>query len=282
MFNFFYWTAFIFFCIWGIGGLFALIPILQKGEIVSLIICSLITITPIYLLIVKKVWIKSKWESIFGSQKDGIRNNNSNSTKKTEAKEKSNSEKAFYCFQLLTYVAMTDDEITSIDKEIIAKFIRDIFSENETLEALSKLNKWGSPTELSELNLNESLDIINKLCSRDERRKIVDACRNLIRSDGKINNVETSVFGLIRRKIYPTELGGLLSTKCDNCKSDKCETVSQKEIDRWIARKEVIERLETGKTRMKNVSITKVKIRYDWICRDCYSQWYTTDSIEKK
>ena len=282
MFNFFYWTAFIFFCIWGIGGLFALIPILQKGEIVSLIICSLITITPIYLLIVKKVWIKSKWESIFGSQKDGIRNNNSNSTKKTEAKEKSNSEKAFYCFQLLTYVAMTDDEITSIDKEIIAKFIRDIFSENETLEALSKLNKWGSPTELSELNLNESLDIINKLCSRDERRKIVDACRNLIRSDGKINNVETSVFGLIRRKIYPTELGGLLSTKCDNCKSDKCETVSQKEIDRWIARKEVIERLETGKTRMKNVSITKVKIRYDWICSDCYSQWYTTDSIEKK
>lgn len=272
MFNILYWVTFFVFGLWGLGGAFAFVDSILKGNLVGAIFIAIFTFTPLVLLILKKPWMKTKWSKMFGSHKAEAR---------AEAKEQRNTEKAFYCMQILTYVAVSDKDLATIDKEIIVEFMRSIFSESQTAEAIKKLDEWGSTAKLSELDLNYTLSKINKQCTRDERRKIVDACSHLIRADGHIDDIESSVFGLIRKTIYPMELGGLLSTKCENCKSSNCKTVSKSEIDRWIARKNVTEKLASGKVRTKNVAITKVKIQYKWICSDCNNEWTTTETLEK-
>ena len=283
MSNLIYWVTFFIFGVWGLAGALTSVDLIQKNEIGLAITGAFIAVIPLALLIFKKPWIKTKWNKIFGSLNNATSSEgrDERNSRKAEAKDQRNSEKAFYCMQMLTYVAISDKSFGNADKEIIVNFIRNIFSESQAVEAIRMLDEWGSTAKLAELNLNETLAKINQLCSRDERRKIVEACKMLIRTDGHIDETETSVFGLIRRAIYPTELGGLFSTKCGNCKSDNCETVSKKEIDRWVARKEVTERLASGKTRTKNVAITKIKIQYQWVCKDCMNQWIATETLEK-
>jgi hypothetical protein len=285
MFNFLYWSLVAICSIWALGGTAVLFDNKSQSFLANLVITVIFTYTPLVVVIMKKSWLKSLWNRMFCSIKNNAEviseKKHEKQTKKVEVQEQRNSEKAFYCMQVLTFVAISDNNLASADKEIIANFMRNIFSVTQTTEAIRMLDEWGSTTKLSQLNIKEPLSKINQLCSRDERRKIVDACQSLIRVDGRIDNTESSIFGLIRSSIYPTELGSLFSTKCENCKSDNCKKVSAKEVDRWLARKEVTERLASGKVRTKNVSITKVKIEYHWLCGACNHQWLTTETSEK-
>lgn len=284
MFIFLYWCLVAACAIWTIAGTAALFDSQNQSFLASLLMVIL-TYMPLIMVLMKKPWLQSLWSRMFGSLENGAEvisaKNNEKRTKKAEAQEQRNSEKAFYCMQVLTFVAISDNDLATVDKEIISKFMRNIFTETQTIEAIRMLDEWGSTAKLAQLDINETLAKINRLCSRDERRKIVEACRSLIRVDGRIDRTESSVFGLVRRSIYPIEILKSLSTKCENCKSDNCRTVSAKEVDRWITRKEVTERLASGKTRTKNVSITKVEIEYQWLCGDCNNQWLTTKVSEK-
>lgn len=281
MFKFIYWSAILISGVWAFAGVGVLLDPSSKTDSNSWglnLFLILMTVSPLILLIIKRVWLKDKWNSTFGSLKNSF---SGISEKRTLSKDNENIEKAFYSVQILTYVGISDNDLTSSDQVIIANFIKEIFSEYQAIKALEMLDQWGSTSKLAELDVNETLSKINKLCSREERRKIVEACKSLIKSDGKINQTESSIFGLIRKAIYPTGLSGAFSTKCSNCKSDQCGITSEKEVDRWLGRKEVTERLASGKVRTKNVSVTKIKMRYEWLCKDCYSQWLTTDVLEK-
>lgn len=284
MFKLLYWCVVAVCAIWAIAGTATLFDNKNQSFLASLFMV-IFTYMPLIMVLMKKSWLQSLWRKIFGSLEIGAEvistKNNEKRTKKAEAQEQRNSEKAFYCMQVLTFVAISDNDLATVDKEIISKFMRNIFTETQTIEAIKMLDEWGSTAKLAQLDINETLSKINQLCSRDERRKIVEACRNLIRVDGRVDRAESSVFGLVRSSIYPKEFLSLLSTKCQNCKSDNCEKVSAKEIDRWNARKEVTEKLASGKVRTKNVSITKVKIQYQWLCGDCNNQWLTTEVSEK-
>lgn len=275
MFNFLYWCAVALCAIWAMGGTGALFDSKNLSFLTSLTIV-IFTFMPLIIIVMKKNWLKSLWSKVLSSVK-----NDAKRTKKAEVQEQRSSEKAFYCMQVLTFVAISDNDLAVVDKEIIANFMRSIFSESQVAEAIKMFDQWGSTTKLYQLNINEPLSKINQLCSRDERRKIVDACRSIIRADGRVDETESTVFGLVRSSIYPKELLSMLSTKCQNCKSDNCKKVSAKEIDRWLARKDVSERLASGKTRTRNVSITKVKIQYQWLCGDCNNQWLTSEVSEK-
>ena len=284
MFNFLYWCAVAICAIWAIAGTATLFDSQNQSFLASLFMV-IFTYIPLIMVLMNKSWLQSLWSRVFNSLENGAEvisaKKNEKRTRKAETQEQRNSEKAFYCMQVLTFVAISDNDLATVDIEIISKFMRSIFTETQLTEATRIYREWESTTRLAQLDINEPLSKINQLCSRDERRKIVEACRNLIRADGRVNETEFSVFGLIRSSIYPTELKGLFSTKCENCKSDNCGTVSAKEIDRWNARKEVTEKLASGKVRTRNVSITKVKNQYQWLCGDCNNQWLTIEVSEK-
>lgn len=284
MFKFLYWCVVTICAIWATAGTATLFDSQNQSFLASLFMVTF-TYMPLILVLMKKSWLQSLWDRMFGSLENGAEaisaKNNEKRTKKAEAQEQRNSEKAFYCMQVLTFVAISDNDLAAVDKEIISKFMQNIFTETQTIEAIRMLDEWGSMEKLVQLDINVPLSKINQLCSTDERRKIVEACRSIIRVDGRVDGTESSVFGLVRSSIYPTKLLSLFSAKCGNCKSDNCEKVSAKEIDRWSARKEVTEKLASGKVRTKNVSITKVKIQYQWLCGDCNHQWLTSEVSEK-
>lgn len=284
MFKFLYWCVVTICAIWAIAGTAALFDSQNQSFLAGLFMVTF-TYMPLIMVLMKKPWLQSLWSRLFGSLKNGAEvisaKNHEKRTKKAEAQEQRNSEKAFYCMQVLTFVAISDNDLATVDKEIISNFMRNIFTETQTIEAIRMLDEWGSTAKLVQLDINEPLSKINQLCSADERRKIVEACRSLISADGRVDGAESSVFGLVRSSIYPTKLLSLFSTKCENCKSDNCEKVSAKEIDRWVARKAVTEKLASGKVRTKNVAVTKVKIQYQWLCGDCNNQWRTTEESEK-
>ena len=55
---------------------------------------------------------------------------------------------------------------------------------------------------------------------------------------------------------------------CPVCKSGKIELDSIKEIDRWLGKTKVRERMASGKTRERYIQCTKVKKRYTYCCQN--------------
>ena len=69
--------------------------------------------------------------------------------------------------------------------------------------------------------------------------------------------------------------------RCPKCKAEQIEELGSKEIDRWLDYKKVDERLASGKTKTRHVQVTKVKIRYDYRCKNCGHHFSETATREK-
>ena len=56
--------------------------------------------------------------------------------------------------------------------------------------------------------------------------------------------------------------------KCPICKSENVELDSVKEVDRWLGKTKVREKMASGKIRERYVQCTKVKRRYTYCCQN--------------
>lgn len=61
---------------------------------------------------------------------------------------------------------------------------------------------------------------------------------------------------------------GAEKRKCPICKSENIELDSVKEIDRWLGKTKVREKMASGKIRERYVQCTKVKKRYTYCCQN--------------
>lgn len=90
--------------------------------------------------------------------------------------------------------------------------------------------------------------------------------------DDKKLPTELIVFGIlgICYLLFTLNSWAISSTKrvCPICKSENIELDSVKEIDRWLGKTKVREKMASGKIRERYVQCTKVKKRYTYCCQN--------------
>ncbi|MDR2820421.1 MAG: TerB family tellurite resistance protein [Desulfovibrio sp.] len=134
----------------------------------------------------------------------------------------------------------------------------------------------------------ENGQLLSKL-KINEKKAIVLAIESVMKSDDEIDERERETYAAFKKSINLDsgfwgifkKLGRALSSSCEICMSTNVVNYKIKEIDRWRGRKEVTERLASGKTRTKNVSTTYVKNCYFWRCNECGAEWEIIRKEEK-
>lgn len=72
----------------------------------------------------------------------------------------------------------------------------------------------------------------------------------------------------------------LTKTKCSKCNSTNIELEKVVEIDRWLGRVKVKEKMASGKIRERYVQRTMAKKRYYYCCQDCKHTYTTVQEVE--
>ena len=72
-----------------------------------------------------------------------------------------------------------------------------------------------------------------------------------------------------------------LRNRCPQCNSTNVNLINKEELDRWLGKKQVTEKLASGKTKTRYVQVTFVKNRYTYKCEDCGHIWSETKEEEK-
>lgn len=75
---------------------------------------------------------------------------------------------------------------------------------------------------------------------------------------------------------------GSISTgsQCPNCKSTDLKLEKTVELDRWLGRVKVREKMASGKIRERYVQRTMVKRRYHYCCQNCKHTYTETREVE--
>ncbi|TCP93454.1 hypothetical protein EDC44_1183 [Cricetibacter osteomyelitidis] len=85
------------------------------------------------------------------------------------------------------------------------------------------------------------------------------------------------IFGII---LFGVVWHFFIRMRCPDCNSTNITEEGYKEIDRYLARKRVTEKMASGKTRERYINCTMSKRKYFYTCDECKTEWTKIKKVE--
>jgi len=192
-------------------------------------------------------------------------------------------------------LSIVDGEIDVNELKLIKKILSNALTkkyddvDNHLLSvAKSVAERTKNSKGVLELVKNNATSLSN--LKNEDKKSIIEAMELLIKSDATIDNNERVTYSCFKENIkldkglfefLKRTYESTFKLQCDSCKSARISETKVEELERWVGKKQVTEKLASGKTKSRIISVTYVLKRYHYRCNECGYEFHKDQKEER-
>lgn len=195
----------------------------------------------------------------------------------------------------LLIMAVADGELSDSETNIIRDILNEAWNDdygdlkvivnNAYADIVSYVNGGGDISVMAAENARK----LSELNAKD-KKSILSMLESIRKADNLTSHQETKVYIKFKEALdldagffgfFKKALVSIFNEKCVGCKSTRVVLRDIQELDRWIGKKQVTEKMASGSTKTRYIQVTYVKNSYRYSCDECGHEFSIVKKEEK-